>query len=66
MSSGLGAYLGEGVPWGTLCLQLESHPEPVSVTACSCCPLGPGLLRREGFLCQGPLASGGEELGVDC
>jgi len=33
--SGVGAYLGEGVPWGTLRLQLESHPEPGSVTACS-------------------------------
>ena len=33
--SGVGAYLGEGVPWGTLRLQLESDPEPISVTACS-------------------------------
>ena len=28
--SGVGAYLGEGVPWGILRLQLESHPEPGS------------------------------------
>lgn len=41
--------------------------DPVSTAAHSCLfPLGPHFLCRERFLCQGPLASGGEELGVNC